>query len=295
MKVYLAGKMDAEHGAWRDAVLSPRYDAKAKGEVPGWVLLRDADDPRWGTSDERCFVPWPRSENRLVCGLHEYVGPYRTDLVGSWEWKHYGEFHGSKVIGQHGGSNGEEDHLIVEACREAIAGADLFFAYINSPDCFGTLAEIGLARAHGVFTVVSVEEGSEWDWSDYWFVERLCDATVKAGEPIKVGTRPERPSSQREWHAPSSEWRAYEEDMRGYLDRRAAEHNRIVGMVKDAIVCWTARPERKAPVAMVRQAGPEQSHPALVESANAFALIARWSADPRVRDEAQRMLRRISG
>lgn len=292
MKIYLAGKM-GELGGWRDAVLSPRYDAKAKGEVPGWVLLRDADDPRSGYSDYRCFVPWPRSENRLVCGLHEYVGPYRTDLVGSWEWKHYGEFHGSKVIGQHGGSNGEEDHLIVEACREAIARADLFFAYINSPDCFGTLVEIGLARAYGVFTVVSVEEGSEWDWSDYWFVERLCDATVKAGEPIKVGARPEAPSSRRDWSNPSPEWSTYQDDLDAYFVRRDAEHKRIVGMVKDAIVCWTARPERKAPVAMVRQTGAISSNSVLVEAASAFAQIARWSADPRVRDEAQRMLRRF--
>lgn len=295
MKVYLAGKMDDEHGAWRDAVVSDRYEAKAKGKVPGWVLLRDADDPRWGTSDERCFVPWPRSENRLVCGLHEYVGPYRTDIVGSWQWKHYGEFHGSKVVGQHGSSNGEEDGLIVEACRDAIARSDLFFAYINSPDCFGTLVEIGLARAYGVFTVVAIEEGAEWDWSDYWFVASLCDATVPTGEPIKVGGCPEPPSSQRNWTAPSPEWVAYDADMDGYLARKDAEHKRIVGMVKDAIVCWTARPERKAPVAMVRQAAPEQSHAALSESANAFAQIARWSSDPRVRAEAERMLRRIAG
>ena len=295
MKIYLAGKMDDEHGGWRDAVIPRRYEPKAKGEVPGWVLLRDADDPRWGTSDERCFVPWPRAENRLVCGLHEYVGPYRTELAGSWEWKHYGEFHGSKVIGQHGSSNGEEDQLIVEACRDAIARSDLFFAYINSPDCFGTLVEVGLARAYGAFTVVAIEQGSEWDWSDYWFVERLCDATVSAGEPIKVGSRPEAPSTHADWRSENPDWRAYHADMDGYLARMGAEHKRIAGMVKDAIVCWTARPERKAPVAMVRQAGPEQPHPALVESASAFAQIARWSADPRVRDEAQRMLRRISG
>ena len=43
------------------------------------------------------------------------------------------------------------------------------------------------------------------------------------------------------------------------------------------------------------QAAPEQSHAALSESANAFAQIARWSSDPRVRAEAERMLRRIAG
>jgi hypothetical protein len=33
----------------------------------------------------------------------------------------------------------------------------------------------------------------------------------------------------------------------------------------------------------------------LHEAANAFAQIGQWSADPRVRNEAQRMLRRIAG
>lgn len=292
MRIYLAGKMDAEYGSWRDAILPSRYDQELKRDVPGWVLLRDEDDPQWGGNDYRCSVPWPRTENRAVLRLHEYVGPYRTDLRGSWEWKHYGEFHGSKVAGQHGASNEDEDGLIVEECRQALARADLCFAYLNRPDCFGTLVEVGFAHARGVYTVLAIEPSAEWDDSDYWFIATMVDAVVGAGRPIDVGTEPVYPPPSgllpHEAEAQRDAWRAWR-------DRRDAEGGRIAGLMREAIVRWTARSEKPAPLTLVQQDVTEPYMRALQESASSFSQIARWSADPRVRNEAQRMLRRITG
>jgi hypothetical protein len=286
MRIYLAGKMDREHGAWRDAILPSRYDAVLKDQAPGWVLISDADNPAWGGRDYRCSMPWPVQPNRHVLNLHEYVGPYRTDLAGSWEWKHYGEFHGSKVIGQHGSSNGEEDGLIVQECSKAISRADLLFAYINRPDCFGTLVEIGMAKASGVFTVVAVEDDAEWDWSDYWFTVAAADAVIHPPAAVEIGPEPPMAPGIR-WHT------ADDADWLGWSERKAAERTRVQGMLRDAIVLWTARPER--PVQALSVVPAPATHAAFQEVARSFSQIARWSSDPRVRNEAERMLKRIAG
>ena len=77
--------------------------------------------------------------------------------------------------------------------------------------------------------------------------------------------------------------------------RRGAENSRIRGVVRDAILLWTARPEKPSPVALVQHDEAEPYIRALQEAANSLAQIARWSADPRVRNEAQRMHRRLTG
>lgn len=293
MRVYLAGKIGKQYGAWRDAILPTRHDPEMGEDVPVWVLLSDADDPEWGNRHYRCSVPWPRAENRHVLGSHEYVGPYRTDLRGSWDWKHYGEFHGSKVAGQHGASSGAEDGLIVEECRQAIARSDLVFAYINRPDCFGTLVELGYAKALGIFTALAIEVGAEWDESDYWFVAHLVDAVIGAGKPIEVGEEP-RPTgiiNGVTYRLNEMEQAAWAD----WYDRKILERQRIRGALKDAIVAWAARHEKAAPIALVPQDQTEPYIRALQEAANSLSQIARWSSDPRVRNEAQRMLKRIAG
>lgn len=285
MKIYLAGKMDREYGAWRDAVVGHRWDHGRQDEVPHWVLLRDGE-----YSEDRICAPWPKTPNTHVLGIHEYAGPYRTEMRSdNWEWKDLGEFHGSKVAGSHGQSNGDEDGLIVKECRDAIARSDLFVAYVNRPDCFGTLVELGLARALGVFTVLAVEDGAEWDWSDYWFAATMS-ATVQVPDPVEVGSRPKRPDG-------AGYSREYAEEESAWFDRREAERNRVRGLVRDAIVCWTARPEKPNPVVSLVRPEDDTARllAALRDSANAFAQIGHWSADPRVRNEAQRMLKRLTG
>lgn len=287
MKIYLAGKIDDVAGGWRDALVGSDWDTSFGEQRPHWKLTRQMDDD--GYVGTRVSVPWPTEPNRHVLKLHEYVGPYRTDMVRgeNFDWKYFGEFHGSLVEGGHGQTNGEEDGVIVSECLAAIRRADMVFAYINRPDCFGTLAEIGVARTLDVFTVLAIEQSAEWDWSDYWFVTEMVDGTVGPDEAIDISDRPSEPVKWND-EASMATWR-------DWWDRRDREHKRIQSMMRDAIVLWSARPERRPQLAIVQTDQTTALTQGLREAAQSFSQISRWSADPRVRDEAQRMLRRITG
>jgi hypothetical protein len=266
MRIYLAGKMDATHGAWRDEIIGTRYVAGVQRNFPAWELARKIT--RDYDLDELEVQPWPKAPNTAVLGIHEYVGPYRWTFAPIEPMaKHLGYFHGSEGYGNHGYdmSDARGRRLIVSECEAAISRADLVFAYLNSPDCFGTLAEIGMAKAQGKFVYVAIEHTAEWEGTDYWFIEELADAYQSGRLDEDEGFGP---------------------DFKG---------DRIRGIFKDAIVAWTARALRPAPLALVKEDESERLLYALREAAQSFSQIGRWSSDPRVRDEAQRMLRRIAG
>lgn len=292
MKVYLAGKMDAQHGSWRDALLGNRYVKGSRENVPAWWLVRTTEVD--GYQGERICCPWPQEANREVLSLHEYVGPYRSVLDKDLDTKYLGYFHGSTVAGSHGQSNGEEDSDILNECVRAIRRSDLMFAYINSPDCFGTLAEIGMAKAYGVYVVAAFEDGSEWDWDDYWFVSELVDATVRAPSAIDCGLRPK--SDDFGGHT-DEYWRAFD----AWSRRRDDDRQRIKHMFQDAVLQWTARPESRLQnrpgLTVVTDQAIDDSRRALEEIERRFGGwvedIARWTSDPRVRDEALRMTRSL--
>lgn len=298
MKIYLAGKICPQRGSWRDALIETRYDTTRRAEVPGWHLVRAEDDNSYVDSDgHRVSLPWPTAPNTRVLGLHEYVGPYRTVLAsGTPEWKYYGEFHGSIVEGQHGASNGTDDDLIVAQCRAAIERADLVFAYINSPDCYGTLVELGMAVASNVFTVAAFERGVGWDWDDYWFTQEVIDAVVDAPPTITV---PDAPPLEEfckvQMGEPLSEafHRAYDE----YATARDAEHDRVRHMLEAAIVRWAARPSRPM-AAVVPLYDQRQAYELVAQVEGRYARwiaeVAEWTSDPRVRSAANRLLRTVT-
>ena len=269
MKIYLAGKMDAEHGAWRDALIGDRYVPGVDRRFPAWELAHKID-PDYDIHDLD-VLPWPKVPNTYVLGVHEYVGPYRwTFAPVEPQNKHLGYFHGSEGFGNHGYDMSDDRgrRLIVEECTNAIARADLVFAYLNSPDCFGTLAEIGMAKAMGKFIYVAIEQSAEWDGTDYWFIEELAGAYRNV--------------------------LSMDNDDRVMLGHHF-EGDRIRDVFKDAIVAWTARPGKPGLVALVDEDRTAPYIRAMQESAHSFSQIARWSSDPRVRNEAQRMLKRIAG
>lgn len=290
MKIYLAGKMDAKHGAWRDAILERQRDDYGQ-RAPYWERVVSSQEGDIDLADLG-VPPWPRTPNTRVLGLHDYVGPYRTTYTPEIDSKYTGYFHGSTVTGQHGQSNWNDHPAIVQECWKAINRADMFFAYINSPDCFGTLAEMGMAKARGVYVVGAFETDAEWEWSDYWFCGHLCDAVIRVPDPIVVGAEPPRPT----WSTlRDDEWGTAHEVHAAWERRGDAETERIRGLMREAILQWTARPETPAPVALVKQDDSERLLYALREAAQSFSQISRWSADPRVRNEAARMLKRIAG
>jgi hypothetical protein len=263
MKVYLAGKMDAEHGAWRDAILGTAYHYELKRYVPRWEAVATlGEDYEYEDDLDVGLGPnsWPTTPNRHVLGLHEYVGPYRRTFAPvEPDSKHSGYFHGFTGKGEHGVMTDEQRERVVRLCRYAIGQVDFVFAYLNSPDCFGTLAEIGYALALSKYVAVVVAEEATWDFGDYWFIDELV-----------ASFEYDAPEGRREGESEGERARQY-----------------FMG----ALVQWTGATRITPAMASV----PSGTSSVAREAAQSFSQIARWSADPRVRDEAQRMLRRITG
>lgn len=286
MKVYLAGKMDAAHGAWRDCLLKRQgNDWKERRKPPYWEIVRDSNEATvdWGDIG---VMPWPTTPNTLVLGMHDYVGPYRTTYKPTIDTKYTGYFHGTTVTGQHGFTNFQDHAAIVRECTSAIRRSDLVFAYINSPDCFGTIAEIGMARAMGIYVALAIESAGGWEDDDYWFLEQIADANITTYEhdndPSPVVTE----YAPNDWSDAALSARI---TLQKWEDRRA---RRVEGFLKDAIVRWTAR--KVNAVAASGGADYDVTVRVVRESAQSFSQISRWSADPRVRAEADRMLSRIA-
>lgn len=114
---------------------------------------------------------WPVSQ-KAICGL-DYTGPYFAS-------EGHGATHGVSTHGL-GLGNCRMDHdprtvagrtKVKDLCLRAIQKADLFFAWIDSEDCYGTIAEIGYAKGIGKPVWIAAQGG--W-WSDLWFVYELAD------------------------------------------------------------------------------------------------------------------------
>ncbi len=78
------------------------------------------------------------------------------------------------------------DHSTVVAnCLSAINRSDLIFAWIDSWDCFGTLAEIGYASAlQNKIVVVATPRFNR----ELWFACAMADRFIVASSPIKAWT-----------------------------------------------------------------------------------------------------------
>jgi hypothetical protein len=148
--VYLAGKVGGSD--WRSKVLA---DPAVFGDVHANVPLVTREG-------------WPRVEAaiRLSDGRAlAYTGPYRSFL---------GE-HGASDAAGHCFNFNENDSPTVDdlpaLCAFAIRHSDLVFGWIDRTDCYGTLVEVGLARADGIPIFIS---GPRL-FPDLWFAYALAD------------------------------------------------------------------------------------------------------------------------
>jgi nucleoside 2-deoxyribosyltransferase len=257
MKIYLAGKMN-ELGEWRDGLLTAR---------------RSVDKPRWHVpwpeevgmcypeSYPQSVIRWPSAANRLVLDTHEYVGPYRS-LLPNGNDKCMGTLHGSDGRGQHGWLDSDEDRdALADLIRLGVRRCDLLFAYINAPDSHGTLLEIGMAAAQGKYISLVVKdpncETSHWD--DYWLAGQLA--------------HDHRTYDAHRWIGDKQVARS-PEDEKAFLRTVLLES---ISRCAD----WK---ERRAKVQDFR-----------VTVGCSFQQIMRWTSDPRVRDEARRMVQLLEG
>lgn len=132
-KIYLAGKI--RKNCWRHDLVSGLRDHH-------W---------NFGQLQQATFV---------------YVGPF---FVGC----DHGCYHNTKSHGNGIGCSPDNDNYrseVVRLCYEALQKTDLLFCYIDALDCYGTIAEIGYARALGIRIVIAFApciDRAKAD--DFWF------------------------------------------------------------------------------------------------------------------------------
>lgn len=161
--IYLAGKVSM-YDDWRESLV--RYDegyyAALKSDPThahksrcGGVIFQpdyDATSPDYGADH------WPVRKTALF-GRYDYTGPYLTDLG-----------HGASTFS--GGGNMPQEKLITE-CWVAIRRSDLVFAWIDCLTAFGTLTELGYAKALGKTLWIA----GPMQYADLWFVYEMADRT----------------------------------------------------------------------------------------------------------------------
>lgn len=169
LKIYLAGKI--EHTCWRHSIVTDLRNGGATGSCGDYI-----------NDDE-----FPSVLEGSIFGFHHYVGPFFTSCD-------HGCFHGP---GTHGsaahefddrdennpkiiGYNAEHRNAAFHRAVVGIASCDLFFAWIDSIDCFGTIAEIGMA--HGMAKPIALGVTPSFP-DDLWFVNQCANFTTLAGNP----------------------------------------------------------------------------------------------------------------
>lgn len=162
----------------------------------------------------------PRCCNRVyqgdyLPGFHKYVGPYHSgdNGEGSGHATIIAECtHGMKTYGKD--FDDDEEHCrypgvylpetefeprdVFLNCLSEIESCDTLFAWIDSLDCYGTLAEIGYAKALGKDIFIGIDEKLSIPKAqfndtykphninqshDLWFVEMMAKKSCRASAP----------------------------------------------------------------------------------------------------------------
>ncbi len=168
VKIYLAGSI--KKNCWRHNVVKGLRGA-----------IEEIDSGECASSALHQF--WP-TLHHAIFGRHHYVGPYFTSCD-------HGCFHGEDSHGV-GASVEKKIHDaeekkgdVVQVCLQAIHAADLVFAWIDSLDCYGTITELGYARAIGKTVCVCGPRA----FRDMWFLYTMADFTVFVDSPPETVLR----------------------------------------------------------------------------------------------------------
>lgn len=167
-KIYLAGKIRPNikyQQDWRLALVDGLEDAQEDGLVRG--------------------TPWPVIP-QAIFGRFTYVGPFFTDLSdetfsghGSYLAYPHGWDPSRSREWKHGADTPIIRASVVERCLQAIASADLVFAWIDDLACYGTLFELGYAKALGKRLAVRFAQGNFYRSTP----ERLTEAEDEPSNP----------------------------------------------------------------------------------------------------------------
>jgi len=117
---------------------------------------------------------WPVSYG-AISGAHHYVGPYFVSC--DHQCFHGSQTHGAATRYDLDAVSDEQDwqlrwyqhQKLSILCRKAIALCDMFFAWIDSEDAYGTIAEIGYAAALDK----PIYLAGPREFKDLWFIYHL--------------------------------------------------------------------------------------------------------------------------
>lgn len=140
LKIYLAGKINTQFD-WRMDILRSNYNKLGNG-----------------SPDE----PWPVLGN-VIYDDHHYTGPFYFPC------NHIGRGDHATGVLKHAGDSRARRPKIAKRCLEAIERSDVLFAWIDSPDCYGTLVEIGYARGLGKMIWIAFDVHMD----DFWFATEM--------------------------------------------------------------------------------------------------------------------------
>lgn len=156
MRIYLAGKIRS--GCWRHSIVNGLRGFASNSGATLRSYLRERMVP--------CL-------HNSILGVHDYVGPFFISC------DHSG-FHGENTHGvaaTEGDSacacentDGLGPESVLRLSLASIASADLLFAWIEAPSCYGTLVELGFAAAHRKPILIAGPK----HLPDLWFAYQLA-------------------------------------------------------------------------------------------------------------------------
>lgn len=154
IKIYFAGKV-TKGGGYRQSLLKS-YRAMSDGE----------------------------REYKIDGMAVTYVGPfaigcdhgcYHSNFHGlSWESRDHGLFVcGGGDMNNKSYPKGIPPYAVVTSCANQVRRCDLFYAYIDSLDCYGTIAEIAIASENKKEIFIEINENIKKEIREMWFVLHL--------------------------------------------------------------------------------------------------------------------------
>lgn len=130
------------------------------------------------------------------CGFL-YAGPFPVDLMSGHAGRDIGHYEGGGAFSHYGNDDvkyesrggkssvvrwNEERNTVMQKCFSAIDAADVVFAWIDTSDCYGTLVELGYAKAKGKKVIVGICNSLP-DAGEMWFSQAIADVCVSAQSP----------------------------------------------------------------------------------------------------------------
>lgn len=147
MKVYLAGKIGKND--WRHSIFK-------------------------GLRDSEMAVEKDLIQEKVFCDKFEYNGPY---FISCDHGCYHGEnLHGRGKLNDGCEENGDSHKNTLEKCLKWIETSDLIFVWLDSKDAYGTISEIGYAKALNkpIYLAIDKKMGKEVI-RDLWFIQQMAN------------------------------------------------------------------------------------------------------------------------